>query len=83
MSLGTRFEQYENLFFSPELSFSIEDLKTNSTASTNLKKQEGSYEDFYFNYGIEYDLRDSTFRPTKVIKHLSINNYQSFQVTMK
>ena len=65
MSLGTRFEQYENLFFSPELSLSIEDLKTNSTASTNLKKQEGSYEDLYFNYGFDYDLRDSSFRPTK------------------
>ena len=65
MTLGTRFEQFENLFFSPELSIALEDLKTNSTASNNLKKQEGSYEDFYFNYGLEYDLRDSSFRPTK------------------
>ncbi len=64
-SVGTSFEQFENLFFSPELSIAIEDLKTNSTASTNLKKQEGSYEDFYFNYGLDYDLRDSRFRPTK------------------
>jgi outer membrane protein insertion porin family len=64
MSVGTEFEQYENLFFRPELDFSIEDLKTNSTASTNLKKQEGSYEDFYFNYSLNYDMRDSTFRPS-------------------
>ncbi len=63
-SLGTRFEQYENLFFSPEISVAIEDLKTNSTASTQLKKQEGTYEDFYFNYGLSYDLRDSAYRPT-------------------
>ena len=63
-SLGTRYEQYENLFFSPEISMSIEDLKTNSTASSQLKKQEGTYEDFYFNYGLSYDLRDSTYRPT-------------------
>ena len=61
-SIGTKFEQYENLFFSPELEMSIEDLKTNSSASTNLKKQEGSYEDFYFNYGLSYDLRNSTYR---------------------
>ena len=42
----------------------IEDLKTNSSASKNLKKQEGTYEDFYFNYGLDYDLRSSSFRPT-------------------
>ena len=50
------FEQYENLFFSPEIDFSLEDLETNLTASSSLKKQEGSYEDFYFNYGLIYDL---------------------------
>ena len=64
MSIGTEFEQYENLFFRPELDFAIEDLETNSTASTNLKKQEGSYEDFYFNYNLNYDMRDSTFKPS-------------------
>ena len=64
-SLGTTFEQYENLFFSPEFSFDIERLETNSNASTQLKKQEGTYEDFYFNYGINYDLRDSKYNPTR------------------
>ena len=64
LSLGTEFEQYENLFFSPELSLSFEDLETNSTASSQLKKQEGSYEDFYFNYGLNYDLRNSSYKPT-------------------
>tara|TARA_Y100000816_G_scaffold292101_1_gene285827 strand:- start:815 stop:3067 length:2253 start_codon:yes stop_codon:yes gene_type:complete len=63
-SIGTEFEQYENLFFRPEIDLSIEDLKTNSTASSNLKKQAGSYEDFYFNYGLNFDTRNSTFRPT-------------------
>ena len=64
-SLGTEFEQYENLFFRPELDFSIESLETNSTATNNLKKQEGTYEDFYFNYGLTYDLRNSRFNPSK------------------
>ncbi len=64
VSLGTTYEQYENLFFSPELSLSLEDLETNSSASSNLKKQEGKYEDFYFNYGLNYDLRDSVYNPT-------------------
>ena len=61
-SFGTTYEQYENLFFSPEIDFSFEDLETNLTASSSLKKQEGSYEDFYFNYGLIYDLRDSTYK---------------------
>ncbi len=60
-SLGTRFEQYENLFFSPELDLTLEDLSTNSNASNTLKKQEGNYSDFYFNYALDYDLRDSSY----------------------
>lgn len=63
-TLGTNFEQYENLFFSPELSISLQDLETNSSASTNLKKQEGNYTDLYFNYGLNYDLRNSKFMPS-------------------
>ncbi len=63
-SLGTEFEQYENLFFNPEVSISFEDLETNSTASSQLKKQEGKYEDFYLNYSLNYDLRNSKFEPS-------------------
>ena len=63
-SLGTTFEQYENLYFSPEIDFSIEDLKTNHTASKNYKKQEGTYNDLYFNYGLTRDLRNSSYKAT-------------------
>ena len=63
-SLGTSYEQYENLFFSPTFKTSFEDLETNSNASTSLKKQEGNYKDLYFNYGLDYDLRNSKYRPT-------------------
>ena len=63
-SVGTKYEQYENLFFSPEIDFSIEELETNTTASTKLKKQEGTYEDLYFNYGLDYDLRNSRYKPS-------------------
>ena len=65
LSIGTEYEQYENLFFRPELSFTQEDLTTNSSASSSLKKQEGSYSDFYFNYGLTYDSRDASYNPTK------------------
>ena len=63
-SLGTSFEQYENLFFSPEIDLSIEELKTTSSASSNFKKQAGNYEDLYFNYGLNYDLRNSAYKPS-------------------
>ena len=63
-SIGTKIEQYENFFFSPEIDLSFEDLETNSTASSSLKKQQGAYDDLYFNYSIDYDLRNSQFRPS-------------------
>ena len=61
-SLATKFEQYQDLFFKPELNFQIEDLETSNKASNILKKQEGSYTDLYFNYSISQDLRDKKFR---------------------
>ena len=63
-SLGTAFEQYENLFFNPEMTLFFEDLETNSNASSQLKKQEGKYQDLYFNYSLNYDLRNSSFNPS-------------------
>ena len=61
-SLGTKFEQFQNIYLSPELDFLIEDLETSSKASNTIKKQEGSYTDLYFNYTINQDLRDKRFR---------------------
>tara|TARA_Y100000816_G_scaffold205120_1_gene151264 strand:- start:814 stop:3057 length:2244 start_codon:yes stop_codon:yes gene_type:complete len=61
-SLGTRFEQFQNIYLSPELDFLIEDLETSGKASNTIKKQEGSYTDLYFNYSINQDLRDKKFR---------------------
>ncbi|MDC1112278.1 outer membrane protein assembly factor BamA [Candidatus Pelagibacter sp.] len=64
VSLGTQYEQFENLFFSPSLSMSDESLETTSTASSAYKKQEGSYFDVLFSYGLTYDLRNSAYQPT-------------------
>ena len=63
LSLGTSFEQFENLYFRPEIDVSLEDLSTTSKASKSLKKQEGDYFDTYFNYSLDYDLRNQRFRP--------------------
>ena len=60
-SLGTKFEQFQNIFLSPEIDFLVEDLETSNKASSVLKKQEGSYTDLYFNYTINQDLRDRKF----------------------
>ncbi len=62
LSLGTSFEQFENLYFRPEIDVSFEKLETTSSASTSLKKQEGNYFDTYFNYNLDYDLRNNKFR---------------------
>lgn len=64
-SLGTNFEQYEDFYFSPAFSAYHESLETNSGASKNLKKQEGSYTDLFFDYSLTYDKRDVGFQPTE------------------
>ena len=61
-SFGTGFEQFENVFFSPKLSNSYEDLSTSSKASKNLKKQEGTYYESKFSYGLNYDMRNQKFQ---------------------
>ena len=61
-SIGTGFEQYENVYFTPRISNYIEDLTTNSKASKNLKKQSGSYTESKFSYGLDYDMRNQKFQ---------------------
>ena len=64
IALGTSFEQFENLYFSPMISLVQESLSTTTSASANYKKQEGSYFDALFNYSLTYDQRNSAYRPT-------------------
>ena len=62
---GTKFEQYKDIFFSPNLIFSYDDLKVNDTASAALKKQKGTFSDLSFDYNITIDKRDRVFGPTE------------------
>ena len=64
-SMGTGFEQYEDFYFTPTMSLFVESLETNTGASKNLKKQEGSYTDLAFGYGLIYDKRDKGYQPTE------------------
>jgi len=42
-SIGSLFEQYENVYFSPALSLSYEDIEVKSSASSQIKKMDGTY----------------------------------------
>ena len=70
LSIGTAYEQFENLYFKPELSSSYEKLETTGAASASLKKQEGDYFDTYFNYRIDYDLRNKRQRPDEGFRNV-------------
>ncbi len=63
-SFGSNWEQYEDLYFSPKIAVFYEKLDTNQTASDKLKKQEGSYFDTDFSYGLLLDKRDRRYQTT-------------------
>ena len=64
VSIGTSYEQFDDLFFSPSFGISDESLETNSLASSAYKKQEGSFFDVTFDYGLTYDKRNQKFQPS-------------------
>ena len=63
-SIGTAYEEYENLYFSPQVSVSSEKINTGATASESIKKQDGSFFETNFLYTLNYDLRDRTYKTT-------------------
>ncbi|MDC0447571.1 outer membrane protein assembly factor BamA, partial [Pelagibacteraceae bacterium] len=63
-AIATAFEQYKNVYLSLGLSASYDDLRTDSSASANLQKQDGSYNDISGNYSLSFDSRDRVFMPT-------------------
>ena len=62
--VGTRFEQYEDIFASLGVSASYDDLQTTDAASDSLKKQSGAFKEIEGNYGFSYDRRNRSFKPT-------------------
>ena len=63
-TLGSRFEYYEKMFISPSVTTYYESLKTDSSASSTLEKQKGTYFDTDLNYLIDYDKRNQKFQTT-------------------
>ena len=61
-SVGSGFELYDDLYWNTGVSTYVETLKTDSSASASIKKQEGSYFDFFFNHTLSYDKRNQRYR---------------------
>ena len=64
ISLGTEFEQYENVYLAPSISISHENIETDDSASSQLKKMEGTFNNLDFSYAIIADRRNQAFQPT-------------------
>ena len=63
-SIGTEFEQANDLFVNLELSNFYEDLETSSTATNIVKKQEGNYFENLLTYKVIYNKLDQNFQPS-------------------
>ena len=63
-TIGTGFEQMNNLFVDLKLSNYYEDLETSSTANTIVRKQEGNYFENLITYSIKYNRLDQDYQPT-------------------
>ena len=61
-TLGTAFEQYDDFYFRPSFNTTYEELTTNSSASANLKKQEGTYFTSSIGYSFDLDKRNQRFQ---------------------
>ncbi len=63
--IATSFEQYKDIFASLGLNASYDDLRTDGSASSSLKKQAGEFSELTGSYGFKYDGRNRAFSPTK------------------
>ena len=64
-SLGTNFEQYEDVYIAPELSTAIEKIEVDEAASKQIKSMEGNFFNADLGYAVIFDKRNQSFRPTQ------------------
>ena len=62
--LGTTYEQFEDIYFSPAVSTYYEDIETSSTASKAKRDQAGNYLESAFSYGFNLNKLNQNFHPT-------------------
>ncbi len=58
------YERFKDIYFSPGIDITFDDLTTDDSASDLLKKQSGTSTDLSFNYAFSTDKRDRSFMPT-------------------
>ena len=62
--VGTRFEQYKDLYASLGINASHDELTAQSNATKSIKGQAGTFNEFNGAYGFSYDKRNRSFMPT-------------------
>ena len=62
--ISLTYEKFKDIYLSPGISLLHDDLKTDSSASSLLKKQSGTSTDLLFDYSLATDKRDRRFMPT-------------------
>jgi len=67
-SVGTSYEQFEDIYFSPKLSIFQEKLETGSKASDSQKKQAGNFLETDFNYRFTLNKLNQNFQPSNGYK---------------
>ena len=80
-SVGSGFEYYDDLFLNIGVSSFIEKLTTDKSASASIKKQEGSYFDSFFNYTLDYDMRNQKFQTSDGYRSRFTQNVPLFTET--
>ena len=61
-SVGSGFEFYDDLYWNTGFSAYVEKLDTDSSASSSIKKQDGSYFDTFFNHTFSFDKRNQKYK---------------------
>ena len=61
---STAFEQFEDIYLDLGIDASYDDLRTDGSASSSLKKQSGQFFELSAGYGFSNDQRDRSFMPT-------------------
>ena len=64
ISLGTEFEQYENIYLAPSFTMKHETIEAEDSASAQIKKMDGTFTNIDFGYAITVDKRNQPFQPT-------------------
>jgi len=63
--LGTNFEQYEDIFIYPQISIAYEKIEAEASASSAIKKMDGTFFNSDLSYSFIVDKRNQSFRPTE------------------